>query len=189
MGVVTLHVALALLQVIASVTGHNICTDGPCISVYDCPPLLKLLQSKFLTPSIVSTLRQAQCNPPTGRSASFVCCASAAARAGPVARPSLARNAAATRPAQSRGPSYGRANQLPATCGVEPTTRKIIGGADVALDEFPWMAILEYERSEYSKFNAMKGGSTKSPARPTTFQGTARGRWSAGAFSSIRATS
>lgn len=122
---------------------------GTCMSIYECPQLLSLLTSKFLTQSIVNTLRQAQCVPKGfNHKSSFVCCDSFTADT--ASRPSHNKRTYKGRPVQVTSPSQGMGNVIPTghDCGVESTTRKIIGGAGVELDEFPWMAILEYERRE-----------------------------------------
>lgn len=45
-------------------------------------------------------------------------------------------------------PSNGRGNVLPGSgsCGVESFGEKVYGGRSTALDEFPWMALLEYSK-------------------------------------------
>lgn len=141
--------AFATVNVIATGWAQNQCSrGGSCISIYECPPLLSLLQSKFLTQSIVNTLRQAQCSSPSSlasgqQSSSYVCCDVFPTQATiPVQRNDPIK------PVQLSNPSYGQGAIMPEECGVESTTRKIIGGVGVELDEFPWMAILEYERRE-----------------------------------------
>lgn len=131
-----------LLASANSVDAQNLqCRKGQCISIYECPRMLALLQSKFLTPSIVTQLRQAQCISPTNtRSNSFVCCTE-------TPQPAAMVNTS-PRPEQIHDRSLGDGNVLPKECGIEPTTRKIFGGVGVELDEFPWMAVLEYERSK-----------------------------------------
>lgn len=122
-------------------------TGESCISIYDCPRLLSLLHSKFLTQTIVNQLRQAQCIPDgSGQRSSYVCCE--------MSQMTINRSSyEGKRPVQINSPSRGVGDDLPNTleCGVESTTRKIIGGAEVDLDEFPWMALLEYERRELMK--------------------------------------
>lgn len=137
--------AFVAANVIAMACTQNQCSlGGMCVSIYECPPLLSLLTSKFLTQSIVNTLRQAQCTPATShsQSSSFVCCDVFPT---PPATAAISRHDQ-IRPSQSSSPSYGQGAIMPTECGVESTTRKIIGGVGVELDEFPWMAILEYER-------------------------------------------
>ncbi len=45
-------------------------------------------------------------------------------------------------------PSNGQGNVLPSrgSCGVESFGEKVYGGRSTALDEFPWMALLEYAK-------------------------------------------
>lgn len=108
--------------------------------------MLSLLTSKFLTQTTVNMLRQAQCVPKGfAHKASSVCCDSFSSQSS--VRPKKSYKG---QPVQLSSPSMGMGNQIPTghDCGVESTTRKIIGGAGVELDEFPWMAILEYERRE-----------------------------------------
>lgn len=146
--------AFMAVNVIASDGGGsgvwtNHCDSGSCVSIYDCPPLLNMLKTKFLTQSIVSRLRQAQCSAPTGQhqKSTYVCCE----KTPPSSHPAVPRNIFKDhRPDQISGPSMGLGDEIPTghDCGVESTTRKIIGGSGVELDEFPWMAILEYERRE-----------------------------------------
>lgn len=125
----------------------------PCISIYDCPHLLRLLTSKFITQSTVKTLRQAQCiSPQRDQKSSFVCCEILPADNNK--RPLINRSGGKDHPDQIREPSHGLGNIIPGDdeCGIESTTRKIFGGVDVELDEFPWMAILEYEKRECGRF-------------------------------------
>ena len=132
------------------------CATGSCVSIYECPTLLSLLQSRFLTSSIVNRLRRAQCIPPFGltQSTSFVCCEN---NSGSQQMPRSSPTYESSRPVQKSSPSQGEGNQLPSSleCGVESTTRKILGGVDVELNEFPWMAVLEYERCEWLTYKLL----------------------------------
>lgn len=48
-------------------------------------------------------------------------------------------------------PSNGQGNILPGrgSCGVESFGEKVYGGRSTALDEFPWMALLEYSKRTF----------------------------------------
>ncbi|XP_055676489.1 CLIP domain-containing serine protease B9-like isoform X2 [Lutzomyia longipalpis] len=107
---------------------------GECISVYDCPAILRLLQRPRLTPDIVSDLRNMKCsNSPD--EVEFVCCE----QTGPEE----------THPNQIYTPSNNQGNVID-FCGIEGATRRILGGTEATLSEFPWMALLEYERDNGS---------------------------------------
>lgn len=150
----TLGAFFVAFNVIASCGGQvqaqqGDCARGvPCISIYECPHLLRLLKSKFITQSIVATLRQAQCDPQQiGQKSSFVCCEVLLTVDN---RSPINPSSKEVHPKQIKEPSLGLGDIIPDNdeCGIESTTRKIFGGVAVELDEFPWMAILEYEKRE-----------------------------------------
>ncbi|KAJ8934223.1 hypothetical protein NQ314_013501, partial [Rhamnusium bicolor] len=122
-----------------------------CISIYDCQKLLDVVQTS--NTEQLRFLRQSQCgydrNP-------LVCCGSD-------------NNFDSTQNSPRRLPVESRNNQIPKndaipnrdTCGYQFTER-IYNGNDTNLDEFPWMALLEYSNSSgYRRFSC--GGTIINP--------------------------
>ncbi|KAG4080172.1 hypothetical protein HA402_008243 [Bradysia odoriphaga] len=104
-----------------------------CISIYDCPPILNTIQ-QTISANQAERLRRLACTSGPGRYP-YVCCPQETSTAN-VPQRSITR------------PSNGRGNVLPSkgTCGVESFGERVYGGRSTALDEFPWMALLEYSK-------------------------------------------
>lgn len=117
--------------------------NGVCISIYDCPTLVNLLQKKPLPDQDRNFLVQSRCTGGSGRQP-YVCCNedTGFVTAKPPTTPP-------TRPPNSEVtiyPSSGMGTVLPAPtkCGREPPGNKIYNGRDTGIDQFAWMVLLEY---------------------------------------------
>ena len=96
---------------------------GECKPIPDCPPLHSIFNQKPLTPAKADFLRNHSCG--FQGSIPKVCCVVSAELVEP--------------------------NSLlpdPSSCG-HLIDAKIIGGKQTAIDEFPWMALLEYQHGNY----------------------------------------
>lgn len=111
---------------------------GQCISVYQCPNVLAQFQGR-LSPATTYYLRSLQCESGAGQYP-HVCC---------IVQnffPAQSRSAS-TRLTPFNRRSSATGNVLPAygMCGLTSLSQRIIGGDDTQLDDYPWMAILEYQ--------------------------------------------
>ncbi|XP_034938681.1 CLIP domain-containing serine protease 2-like [Chelonus insularis] len=110
---------------------------GECINIRQCPPMLQLLQTQPLTRLVFDKLREAQCGF-EGRDPK-VCCVQTSIDPTP---------ATPTEPTEWNNQETNinsRSNLLPEVCGRDLSLR-IVGGERADLDEFPWMALLEYQK-------------------------------------------
>ncbi|KAL2722332.1 CLIP domain-containing serine protease 2-like [Vespula squamosa] len=124
---------------------------GNCIIIRQCIPLLTMLQEKPLRPETVDYLTRSQCGF-EGKDPR-VCCPLPANQieSNRINQPSYPRTIPPTE--ETRGGLETADNTisnlldnplLPSECGKSLIPR-IIGGTRTALDEFPWMALLEYQ--------------------------------------------
>lgn len=117
---------------------NNPCTTpdrrpGTCQFVVACPSLLDLIQRNPLSARDREFLRNSQCDVLDGQYA--VCCTDAALTV------------------RSPNDNVGGGGGLvplpdPGICGSS-TQNRIIGGKETGLDEFPWMALMEFTKREY----------------------------------------
>lgn len=116
---------------------------GQCISVYSCPNVLAQFQGT-LTPATTYYLRSLQCGSGDGQYP-HVCCIIVQNRQQIQQR----SRSESTRLTQFNRRNSGTGNILPAygMCGLISLSQRIIGGDDTQLDDYPWMAILEYRKS------------------------------------------
>ncbi|KAH8374878.1 hypothetical protein KR200_007861 [Drosophila serrata] len=132
--------------VLQLVRAQGSCTNprqnsGLCMSIYDCPSLLAVVQQSYVSAQDRMFLRDSQCNNGYGR-LPHVCC--------PIERRVLDTTTArtVTSPTRSGGQQgqQGQGNLLPSPpkCGPHSFSNKVYNGNDTALDEFTWMALLEY---------------------------------------------
>lgn len=109
-----------------------------------------MLQKISLQPQELQFLRESQCedgygNPP------YVCCTAdktySQTRPTPTVLQPVTTQRAITKEAS---PSNGMGNVLPEPprCGPDPLDGKIYNGNDTALDQYPWMVLLEYKNSK-----------------------------------------
>lgn len=118
--------------------------DGVCTNLRECQNLLTILTSPNRTPNDLEYLRQSQCG--FDKKDPLVCC--------PVRNNNVVINNNNNNPTteggveNNRGPSQGVNEKLPTDCGRDLSNR-IVGGNVTELDEFPWMALLEYRKRKF----------------------------------------
>ncbi|KAH8394506.1 hypothetical protein KR215_001932 [Drosophila sulfurigaster] len=130
--------------------------SGYCLSIYDCPSLIDLVQQILLTSNERMFLRDSQCENGFGRQP-YVCCTRdknyasvATTTPTPATTTTTARTVIQPSPTSANG-DRGKGESLlprPPACGPNSFLDRIYNGNDTALDEFPWMALLEYTNSE-----------------------------------------
>lgn len=132
----TITIASIICFLVHTASGQNACRNpnnqiGTCISIYDCPAMLKLIRKNPLTAADRQFAQQSQCSNGSGR-APYVCCASEG-------------DATST-----TTPGNGEGLILPTVpqCGQAAVGDRIYNGNDTLLDEFAWMALIEYIGSD-----------------------------------------
>ena len=124
---------------------------GRCISLFECDPLLKLLNSYFLDPNQKDYLSNSQCNGGIGRYPHVCCKNSQAGRVTPTQSTPLRPVTQA--PQSLQDIEYDINYLLPDPekydCGIS-IGQRIYGGQDADLDDFPWLALLEYSTRKCS---------------------------------------
>ncbi|XP_055849712.1 serine protease 7 [Episyrphus balteatus] len=121
--------------------------SGNCISIYDCPSLLSVAARKPLQDIDRWFLRSSQCRGGLGNGP-HVCCTDDT---------DYVRQPTVLFPAENVNQSQrGELPELSA-CGGVKLQNKIFGGDDTDLSEFPWLAMLEYEKNGQRSTNC--GGS------------------------------
>ncbi|XP_012285284.1 serine protease easter-like [Orussus abietinus] len=115
---------------------------GQCIGIRECPPLLSLLQSRPLNPQNVDFLRQSQCGF-EGRDPK-VCCVDPRSNTGNVPTTTSGATDEQKQDVQSKVNLQDHP-LLPKECGRD-LSQRIVGGEKAGIDEFPWMALLEYDK-------------------------------------------
>lgn len=102
---------------------------GTCIEIKNCPALIEIVRQTVTDSSLTQFLKDSQCggNPPQSV---YVCCPTGT----PIAEDRF---------------SGIRGDVLPSkgVCGAD-TQDRIYGGEKTAIDEFPWMALLEYSKRQ-----------------------------------------
>ncbi|XP_017081795.1 serine protease 7 [Drosophila eugracilis] len=119
--------------------------QGQCLSIYDCQSLLSLVQQTFVTSEDRNFLRNSQCTNGVGRQP-HVCCTNDRSY-GPQDTTSTAPPVTPANPGQQgQEGQQGQGNLLPSPpkCGPHSFSNKVYNGNDTAIDEFTWMALLEY---------------------------------------------
>lgn len=112
----------------------NVCTtpdsqNGVCKNLYDCPTLLQLFsRPKPLPENVKQFLRQSACQ---GSATVNVCCGEN--------NPTISSPTTPT-------PTYNVDDLLPANCGSTGDQDRIVGGNETAIDQYPWMALIEYRK-------------------------------------------
>lgn len=132
---------------------------GTCISVYDCPSVVRATQSG-VSKAEAANLRKLTCSGNSGRFP-WVCCElrhnsydtlfpdddEIPNRIAPPTAPPT-HQPPTNAPARS-GPTSnaGGGGKLPGLgeCGIDSLGSKIYGGTAARINEFPWMALLEYQ--------------------------------------------
>ncbi|KAJ3647417.1 hypothetical protein Zmor_019296 [Zophobas morio] len=113
--------------------------DGDCKVINECPSLYQLLERRPISSSNADYLRRSQC----GFVGAYpkVCCPIGSA-APPTVKPPIVEG-----PTEATDIDPVSSDLLPGfdDCGVN-TQSRIYGGEKTDLDEFPWMALIEYEK-------------------------------------------
>jgi len=133
---------------IGCVFSQSCSSSTRCISIYDCPTILETFKSQqAISNAQAENLRRLACSSGPGRFP-FVCC------------PSTNQPTSTSKPRGTIRPSNGKGNVLPGrgSCGVAPFGQKVYGGRSTALDEFPWMALLEYSKPNVNTRSISCGG-------------------------------
>lgn len=120
---------------------------GDCRSVYDCPSVLSQFQGQ-LTRQTTNYLRSLQCNNGFGRYP-HVCCIvnnnyeqQFGFNSQRNRHPSAWLNSANSQSNRNIIPGLG-------ACGLTSLAHRIYGGDSTNLDDYPWMALLEYQTRMY----------------------------------------
>uniref|UniRef100_A0AAG5CPJ7 CLIP domain-containing serine protease n=1 Tax=Anopheles atroparvus TaxID=41427 RepID=A0AAG5CPJ7_ANOAO len=132
---------------------------GRCISIYECESILSFFRDRLLTWEERDFLQRSQCTGATSGQQPFICCP------GGSSKPVVAPAAASANPT-TVAPSSDVSDQLAG--GLLPNPKKnecgtaigvrIYGGENADIDEFPWLALMQYEnRKGERKFSC--GGS------------------------------
>jgi hypothetical protein len=133
---------------------------GECLNIRRCPELISILKSVPLNPASVNYLRASQCG--YENSGPLVCCPIRTEVQNPNPNGNDGRGTEGTVNYGPNGPSNGpnvggptspgadnvhpeTSSLLPSDCGRDLSNR-IVGGNITELDEFPWMALLEYRK-------------------------------------------
>lgn len=129
---------------------------GLCMRIRECPQLLSLLQARPLRPEAIDFLRQSQCGF-DGREPR-VCCANENTNSNPYpggGQPApwnptdgnYGNQPVPNSNEDNENLQYDLSNNplLPVDCGKD-LSQRIFGGERTELDEFPWMALLEYRK-------------------------------------------
>lgn len=130
---------------------------GYCVSIYECPSLLEVVQRYNLAATDRVFLQKSQCVNGYGRSP-HVCCTpdkgyvSPNDNQNPTTVDTTITTTTTRRPTTvyPPSPSNGGGNVLPVPpeCGPTSLDDKIYNGKDTALDQYPWMVLLEYTQSK-----------------------------------------
>ncbi|XP_037088087.1 serine protease 7-like [Pollicipes pollicipes] len=122
--------------------------DGVCDVIATCPALLQIVQNRPSRQDI-QNVRQSICGSRriNFRPVPLLCCASKSQP--PTQPPTEPPTQPPTQPPSTGGfngapEDHPNRRLLPSNCGFSFTER-IVGGVEVALGEFPWLAILGYE--------------------------------------------
>ncbi|GLV31538.1 Serine protease 7 [Carabus blaptoides fortunei] len=137
-----LFAVLAIIAFSVSVHSQNTCVtpngeQAQCISIYKCKVFTDALANR--TSEVVKFLRESRCGYVEDP---LVCCGSVAkyqyisTQAPPTTEPPNIQN-------------HRNLNLLPnlKKCGLQVFSERVLGGNATDIDEFPWMAILEYKKN------------------------------------------
>lgn len=113
--------------------------NGLCQPVRTCTVLVELLQTQRKNPEVINFLRRSHCGY-AGRDP-LVCCPSSSSAPKTTQKPT-------SDPTIARGGSLPRA---PA-CGIDAPDR-IFNGEPTKIDEFPWLAQIQYKKREWPNIN------------------------------------
>lgn len=130
-------------------------STGTCLSVYDCPSVIGAVQ-RGVSAAEAAALRSLSCNGDSGRFP-WVCCelrrnnddtlfpededmnTPMPPTKAPTRKPvTVPAGGVGTRAGGGKLPGLGE-------CGIDSLNQKIYGGTAAGINEFPWMALLEYK--------------------------------------------
>ncbi|XP_034663024.1 serine protease 7 [Drosophila subobscura] len=119
--------------------------QGYCLSIYDCPSLLAVVQQSSLSNDDRSFLKNSQCYNGFGRQP-HVCCTNdrAFGSEDTTTQRAVVMSSRPTESSGQQGSGNGNLLPVPPKCGPHSFSDKVYNGNDTALDEFTWMALLEY---------------------------------------------
>lgn len=133
-------------------------STGTCLSAYDCPSVTQALL-RGVSPDEAAALRKLTCSGDSGRFP-WVCCELrrnnddtvfpdeeyGGTRMPPPTRATTTTTTTTRRPS-GHGGGNGQGGVLPGKgeCGLDTLGQKIYGGTAAGINEFPWMALLEYK--------------------------------------------
>lgn len=144
---------------------------GQCVSIVECPNLLKLIEKVNLSVEEKQFLRASQCFNGEGRKP-YICCVEDDAKSSmtsPITshvtsapytedddrKPIWSNGRSGSNPGLTnpRTTNSGSGHLLPEppNCGPEPLGNRIYSGNETRLDQYPWMVLLEYLRSKLTK--------------------------------------
>ncbi|RVE52572.1 hypothetical protein evm_002691, partial [Chilo suppressalis] len=110
---------------------------GSCVSVLQCPPYMRVLESARSNATAAQVLRQAHCG--FNGTIPKVCCPRQSTTSTTTATPESGSNV------KRDGGDFVEALPEPPVCGISNGSfSKVVGGEDAALGDFPWMAALGY---------------------------------------------
>ncbi|XP_037816104.1 serine protease 7 [Lucilia sericata] len=149
-------IACINLNNIYDVNAQSSCSNpnrksGLCVSIYQCNSLLSVIQKFPISPQELQFLRESQCtdghgNPP------YVCCTADKNYSQPPTTTAtiVEQTTPTVAVTKNASPSNGMGNVLPEPprCGPDPLDGKIYNGIDTAIDQYPWMVLLEYRNSK-----------------------------------------
>ena len=124
--------------------------SGYCVSVYECPSILEVINTNQLTSSQRLFIQNSQCSNGYGR-APYVCCTpDKDYKSGAVGTTTTTTVSPVARNTLPATPSNGMGNVLPQppACGRNSLADKIYNGKNTNLDDYQWMVLLEYKRSK-----------------------------------------
>lgn len=115
--------------------------NGKCVDLMSCQPILKLVASlkRPFTTAVTQRLNSFKCGPSTG--SVKVCCPQGTVYLDPTSQATTPENR--TEPPDVT--HHRNINLLPQTCGYLDVSKKIVFGENADLNEFPWMALLQYK--------------------------------------------
>lgn len=125
---------------------------GQCVSIYNCPSLLELIQKANLNDQEKQFIRESRCTTGDGKQP-YVCCTEDRSVVVPPITSVTRSPEDDTQPiwssVRSRSDAgHGHLLPEPPNCGPQSLSNRIYSGNQTTLDQYPWMALLEYVRSK-----------------------------------------
>lgn len=123
------------------------------MSLYDCPQIASQV-SGGVTNAMAEYLRSLSCEDGVGQYP-YVCCEIVSSLPQALTTTTTTRAPIQTRPTRpTQSESRNGANLLPVKgkCGIQSLGDRILDGNSTRLDEFPWMALLEYKTCKFHFF-------------------------------------